>query len=60
MRIRTVSLLLILMAIYYIMTVATEVFIDELIKPKDLFTNLLIGTLLTGFAALAIDIDIPN
>lgn len=60
MRVRTFSVLFILMAIYYIMTVATEVFVDEFIKPQSLYSNLLISTLITGIAALAIDIDIPN
>lgn len=60
MRVRTFSVLFIVMAIYYIMTVAAEVFIDDFVKPQSLFTYLIISTLITGIAALAINIDVPD
>lgn len=60
MRVRTFSVLFIVMAIYYIMTVASEVFIDVYVKPQSLFTYLIISTLITGIAALAINIDVPD
>jgi len=60
MRVRTFSVLFILMAIYYIMAVVTEVFVDDFIKPRSLFTYLLVSTLITGIAALMINIDVPT
>jgi hypothetical protein len=48
------------MAIYYIMAVAAEVFIDDFVKPQSLFTYLLFSTLITGVAALMINIDVPD
>ena len=60
MRIRTISVLFIVTAIYFIIAVAAEVFIDDFIKPQSLFSYLLISTILTGFAALAINIDVPS
>lgn len=60
MRIRTLSVLLLVVAIYYIMTVATEVFVDDFIRPQSLFSYLLISTLIATIAALAIDIDVPS
>jgi len=60
MRVRTFSILFIIMAIYYIMAVAAEVFIDDFVKPQSLFTYLLFSTLITGVAALMINIDVPD
>ena len=60
MRIRTLSVLLLVVAIYYIMTVATEVFVYDFIRPQSLFSYLLISTLIATIAALAIDIDVPS
>lgn len=54
------SVLLLLMGIYFVMSVATEVFVDEFIKPSTLFSSLLVGTILSGVASLAIDIDTPS
>lgn len=60
MRVRTFSVLFLIMALYYIITVAAEVFIDDYIRPQGLFIYLLIGTLITGLASLAINIDVPD
>ena len=60
MRVRTFSVLFIIMAIYYIMSVAAEVFIDDFIKPHSFFTYLIISTLVTGIAGLTINIDVPD
>ena len=59
MRVRTFSVLFVVVAIYYIMAVAAEVFVDDFVKPQSLFTYLLISTLVTGIAALTINIDVP-
>ena len=60
MRIRTFSILFIIMAIYLVITVAAEIFIDDYVKPRSMFTYFVISTLLTGIASLAIDIDVPS
>jgi hypothetical protein len=60
MRVRTFSVLFVVVAIYYIMAVAAEVFVDDFVKPQSLFTYLLISTLVTGIAALTINIDVPD
>lgn len=59
MRVRTISVLLIIMSIYLIIAVATEVFVDDFIKPHSLFNYLLISTFISGATALAIGIEIP-
>ena len=60
MRVRTIAVLYLIMAIYFIMTVAAEVFVDDFVKPSTMFGSLLLGTLITSFAALTINIDIPS
>ncbi len=60
MRTAALSTALILMAIYFIFTVATEVFVDDYIQPDSLFTYLLAGTVLTTLASLAVNIEIPK
>jgi hypothetical protein len=60
MRVRTFAVLLIVMAIYFIMAVASEVFVDDFIKPQSLFTYLLISTLITSAAALTVNINVPE
>ena len=60
MRVRTFAVLCLLMAIYFVTTVATEVYIDDFVRPRSVFANLLLGTLLTSVAALAVNIDIPT
>ena len=54
------SVLFILMAIYFIISVAAEVFVDDFVKPRSLFTYLLISSLITSIAALMVNIDIPD
>lgn len=54
------SVLFILIAIYYIIAVAAEVFVDDFVKPHSLFTYLLVSSLITGIAAFVINIDIPD
>jgi hypothetical protein len=58
MRIVAASALLLVMAIYYIITVATTVFMDDFIRPRSLFVYYLATTLIASFAALAIDVGI--
>lgn len=60
MRVRTVTVLLIVMALYYIINLAAMVFVDDFVKPRSIFVYLLIGTLITGFATLSVTVDIPD
>ena len=60
MRIRTVAVLYLIMAIYFIMTIAAEVFIDDFVRPSTMFGSLLLGTLITSFAAMSINLDVPS
>ena len=53
MRVRTFSILFLLMAIYMI-------FIDDYVRPRSKFSYLVIGTMLTGIASLMINLDIPS
>ena len=60
MRVQTVSVIFILMAIYFIITVASTVIIEDYFKPRSTFTDLLLGTIITGVAGLAVKIDLPD
>jgi len=60
MRVRTFSVLFVIMALYLVITVAAEVFIDDYVKPHSMFTYFVLSTLLTGIASLAVDIDVPS
>jgi hypothetical protein len=60
MEVRTISVLMLVIAVYYIMAVATEIFVDDIIKPHSIFWYLLISTIITTVAALAINIEIPK
>lgn len=59
MKIQTVSALLLLLALCYIANAASEVFIDDSVRSRSIFSSLLIGTIITSIAAIAIDIDVP-
>jgi hypothetical protein len=60
MQVRTFTVLFLLMAIFLIITVAAEVFVDDYVKPQSLFAYLVLGSLITGFASLAINIEVPD
>jgi hypothetical protein len=60
MQVLTFSALYVLLAICFIMTVAAEVFIDDFVRPRSMFVGMLVGTIITSVAALAINIDIPD
>lgn len=60
MRVGTVTAFLIIIAIYFIMAVAAEVFIDDFLRPNSLFVYLLIGTVLTTLMAEVVNIDVPS
>jgi hypothetical protein len=60
MKILTVAIILLLLAIYFVQAVAVQVFVDDYIKPRSLFASLLEATVISGVAALAINIDVPD
>jgi hypothetical protein len=60
MRVSTVTALFIVIAIYFIMAVAAEVFVDDFVKPGSLFLYLLVSTVVTSLAALTVNVDIPD
>jgi len=59
-RIRTLSSLLVIITIFFIIAIATQVFIDEFMHPKAVMYTILFGTLISSFAAVVIDIDIEQ
>jgi hypothetical protein len=60
MQILALTVLLVMTAIYLITAVATEVFVDDFIKPTSLFGYYVVSTLVASGAALAIDLDAPG
>jgi hypothetical protein len=60
MRVQTFSALFLLMTLMLVYAIAAQVFVDDYIKPHSMFNFLVLGTLITGTASLAVDIDIPS
>lgn len=60
MKVDTVSVVLLMMALFFILAVAAQVFLDAVVEPKTVFVALLVGTILTGIASLAVNFDIPT
>lgn len=54
MRVKSLASLFIVTAILFVMAVAAEVFVDDLMKPSSLFGYLIVTTLITGVLASAI------
>jgi len=54
MRVQPLTSLFIIMAILFVMAVASEVFVDDIMKPSSLFGYLIITTLITGILATVI------
>lgn len=59
MRLATFSALYLLLALYFVMTVAAEIYINEVFGVHTLFLSLLAATIVTSVAALPIDTDVP-
>ena len=59
MRIATFSALYLLLAVYFVVTVAAEIYINEVFGVHTLFISLLAATIVTSIASLPIDTDIP-
>ena len=53
---QALATLLVLVAIYFITSVATEVFVDDFVKPRSLFAYLLASTLLASSASMVIGV----
>lgn len=60
MRLEAVGIVFLLIAIYFVMAVGAEVYIDSFVHPTSLFYSLLLGTAITTVAALPLAIDIPR
>lgn len=60
LRLRTITAILLLLALYFVMAVATEVYLDEFVRPHSLFSSLLLSTFITSIAALFITIEVPS
>lgn len=60
MRIRSLAVVSLLVALYFVMAVGAEVYLDEFVRPHTLFTSLLLGTIITSLAALPISIEVPS
>lgn len=61
MRVPSATALMIITAICFIVAVAAEVFIDDYIRPSSMFGYILVSTVLTGFATMAVvNIDVPD
>jgi hypothetical protein len=60
MRAAAVAALLLVTAIAFIMATAAQVFTADVVRPHSAFAALLITSLITSGAALAIDIDVPR
>lgn len=59
MRVSTLSALCLLMALYMVVSVATEVFVDDFLDPRSMFATMVASTLLAGALSLAIDVSVP-
>lgn len=51
MRIQTLTSLFIVMAVLFVMAVASQVFVDDVLKPASLFGVLVVSTFFTGNVA---------
>ena len=60
MNVKTISVLLLLISIYYIISVGTEFFLDDYIHPSSMFSFLLISSTISSIACLIVDLDIPE
>jgi hypothetical protein len=59
MRLRTITAVLLLLSLYFVMAIAAEVYIDDFVKPRSLYASLLLSTFLTSTIALFITIEVP-
>ena len=60
MFIRTLTVIILLISLYIVVGVGTEVFIDNIVQPKTMFFSLVAGTLVSSMATMFIDLDLPN
>lgn len=54
---KTISVLFIIMAIYYIIAVASEVIVDDFVRPRTMFLYLLAGCLVSSSAAMILSVN---
>lgn len=60
MRLDTLSILYLLMALNVIISVTAKVFLDETMNVNSMFSYFIISMALTSVISLAITIDLPN
>lgn len=59
MRVHTLSVFFIILALCFIVAVATEVFIDDYVNPHSLFVYLFMGAAISSLILFIIDIKLP-
>jgi hypothetical protein len=59
MKVHTLSVILLVMAIYFVVSVAAEIATDQMKHPMSMFARLLIGALVTGATAFVVKIEVP-
>ena len=59
MKAHTLSVIVLVMAVYFIISVAAEVAADEMSHPLSMFVRLVVGALVTGLTAFVIKVEIP-
>lgn len=60
MKLRSVAVILLIMALYFIVAVAAEHFMNGATHPLSVFARILIGMLATGVTAMLVRIEVPE
>ena len=60
MRLRTLTVVLLLVSLYLVITQAGQLFITDTAQPHNVFIALLLGCLISAAATIAFDLDIPT
>ena len=60
MRVVSVAALLVLIALTLIVSVGTELFIEQFTRPRLYFTMLLASVVISSVAALGVSVEIPD
>lgn len=59
MRSRQYAFLLLVTALAFVLTVAAQVFLADIVRPRSQYATLLASSVLTGLASMAIGIEVP-
>lgn len=60
MRLDTISVLYLLMALNIVITIAAKVFLDETMGPKSMFSYFIASMVVTSTLSLMVTIDVPT